>query len=83
MESDDTPPAAQLAQVQAWQRMGGARRAEAAIQMSDDARAIAMEGVRCRHPEYAEFQVRQAMLRMVLGDVLYKKAWPHGLMLAP
>ena len=57
--------------------MGPAKRVETAVAMSQDARAIAMAGIRARHPDYNELQVKQALFRLTLGDRLFKVAWPH------
>jgi hypothetical protein len=54
-----------------------------AVQMSEDARAITMAGIRARHPEYAPAEVEHALFRLVLGDRLYRAAWPDRPLLAP
>ncbi len=51
--------------------------------MSEQARQIAMDGIRHRHPEYTDEQVRHAMYRLTLGDELYEAAWPDRPLLAP
>ena len=56
---------------------------EIAIRMSEDARRITMDGIRSRHPEYTDDEVRHAMLRLTLGDELYAAAWPSRPLLAP
>jgi hypothetical protein len=40
----------------------------------------AISGIRARHPEYDDEQVRLAYARLVLGDDITREAWPgHGL----
>ena len=41
--------------------------------MSDDARAISLDGIKRRHPEYSEAQVQYLMLCALYGDDLAQK----------
>ncbi len=41
------------------------------FELSDNLRAITEAGIRHRHPEYDEEQVRLALIRAVLGDKLF------------
>jgi hypothetical protein len=63
--------------------MGPGRRVEIGHQMSLDARAIASDGIRHRHPDYDESMVRWALFRLLLGDELFRRAWPTAPVLAP
>ena len=49
--------------------------------MSVAIRHIAADGIRLRHPDYDEMQIRHALNRMILGDSLFKAAWPNAPML--
>jgi hypothetical protein len=53
--------------------MDGATRLEMACQMSDDARAISEAGIRHRHPEWTEEQVREELNVLLLGEDLAHK----------
>ena len=79
----DTSLEAHRAQMKAYRAMGGARRSLLAAQMSDDARGIAAEGIRRRHPGYSEREVQHALNRLLLGDELFRAAWPTAPQLAP
>lgn len=72
----DTLAAAARAQDEAWRRLGPQGRIAVAIDLSERVREIAMDGIRTRHPEYSHEEARNAMLRLVLGDELYRAAWP-------
>ena len=74
--SSDTTDAAHRAQIEVYRRMSGSRRVEIAAQMSEDARAIAVAGIRRRHPRYTEAELRHALMRLLLGDDLFSRAWP-------
>jgi hypothetical protein len=63
--------------------MSPQQRCEIAVQLSLMTRAIALEGIRRRHPTYDDHQTRMALYRLVLGDELYRRAWPDEPLLAP
>jgi hypothetical protein len=56
--------------------LGGARRLQMAFEMSDDLRRIVECGVRSRHPEYDDEQVRLACNRIWLGPELFREVQP-------
>ena len=72
----DTTPEAWWVQVEIFRRMTPGRRLELAIEMSDNLRKIVAAGVRSRHPDYTEEQVRLAVNRLYLGEKLFRKAFP-------
>jgi hypothetical protein len=51
--------------------------------MSIAARQIARAGIRSRHPEYSEDELRFALFRLLLGDALFERTWPDAPLLAP
>jgi hypothetical protein len=71
----DTTVEAARVQYEIFRRMPAERRLELALQMSDALREIAAAGVRQRHPDYSEEQVRLAVIRLTLGDDLFRKAY--------
>jgi hypothetical protein len=79
----DTSPEAHEAQMQAYRRMGPEARVRIGFSMSEDVREIAAQGIRSRHPEYAEAQVRSALFRLLYGDELTRAVWPHEALVAP
>jgi hypothetical protein len=79
----DTTPAAHLAQVAVWTRLGGEGRLSLAAQLSDDVSAIARAGIARRHPEYSDAEVRFAYLRLRFGDDLFARAYPGAPRLSP
>lgn len=72
----DTTPEAAWVQMQVYRRMSGEQRLLQVLQMSDAVRAITADGVRCQHPEYSEEQVRLTVIRRMLGEDLFRKAYP-------
>ena len=83
MRPADTAPEAHEVQLEIYRRMGPERRFELGVRMSEDIRALAAEGIRARHPEYSEAEVRFALFRMLLGDELFGRAWPDAPRLKP
>jgi len=79
----DTAPEAARVRLTVYRRMGAARRAAVAMQMCDDSRGNAAAGIRARHPEYSDEQVQYALNRLVLGDELFRAAWPSAPALDP
>lgn len=67
MTARDTSPAAQRVQVAAFGAMTGGERVQLAAAMAEQAKAIALSGIRARHPDLDEIGVHQAWLRLVHG----------------
>jgi hypothetical protein len=59
-----------------YRRMSPERRLRFAFQMTASARRQVTEGVRLRHPEYSDRQVELAVIRMLLGEELFRRAYP-------
>lgn len=66
-----------------YRRMSPNQRSEIAAQMSAMTRSITLENIRRRHPTYDEHQARMAMFRLLVGDELFRRAWPTEPLLAP
>jgi hypothetical protein len=72
----DTTPEAYAAQIEAYRRMSGQERTAVTFRLNELARETAMAGIRARHPDYGEEQVRFALFRLTLGDELTRAVWP-------
>lgn len=79
----DTSPEAYGAQIEAYRRMGGPARCAIAFRLTELARLAAEAGIRQRHPEYDEHQVRRAFFRLRLGDELMRTIWPNEALVDP
>jgi hypothetical protein len=71
-----TTPEAARVQDEIFRRMPPSRRLELALEMSDELRDVSAAGVRDRHPEYMEAQVRLAVIRLSLGEELFRQVYP-------
>jgi hypothetical protein len=74
----DTTAEADLVQLEAYRRMGGAGRAAVVFRLNDLAREAAMAGIRARHPDYDDERQRLAYARLVLGDETMRKVCPQN-----
>jgi hypothetical protein len=72
----DTRPEAAWVQFRIYQRMAPEKRLELAFQMSDFLRRTIREGVRHRHPDFADEQVKLAVCRLTLGEEVFAQAFP-------
>jgi len=72
----DTTREAAWAQVLVYRRMSPEQRLSLACQMNDSLRARLADGVRHRHPELSEEDVKLAVIRLYLGDELFGHAFP-------
>lgn len=76
MRSPDTDPAAHRVQLACFAGMMPAERVERALVMCDEARAIAVAGIRARDPGLTQDEARRVLLRQLLGPALFEAAFP-------
>ena len=70
-------PAARAVQRQVFAAMTGEERVQSAVEMSESAKEIALEGIRSRNPNFTEAEVKRAWFIQLHGEEL------TGLLLAP
>ena len=63
----DTSMAALERQRETFRRMTPGERLAVAAEMSDEIRAVTEAGIRQRHPDYSDDQVRAALVGILLG----------------
>lgn len=69
----DTSSAARERQREAFRRMTPEQRLALAAEMSDEIRALAESGIRGRHPDWTDDEVREALVVILLGrDVAFR-----------
>ena len=72
----DTTLEAARVQFSIFRKMGMEGRARMAIELSNGLRSIIESGVRQRHPDYDENMVRLAAVRIMIGEELFRQAYP-------
>ena len=68
MAISDTSPRFESLQIDLYQKASATRRAQIAADLSDAVRETARAGIRRRHPEYSESEVRRSFLAFVYGQ---------------
>jgi hypothetical protein len=72
----DTSPDAEKKQIEIFRRMGPEKRLRSAAHLSETCRILLEQGIRNRHPNYTEEQVKLAVIRCLLPEDLFLKAYP-------
>lgn len=78
----DTTAEADRVQIEIFRRMSLDKRLSMVFQMTADLRRRMADGIRQRHPDYSERQVKLAVIRLALGDALFRTVYP-GVEIAP
>jgi hypothetical protein len=76
-------PAAWDAQLAMLRSMSGGQRVAIAFRLTRLARDASRAGIRARHPDYGEDEVRRAFFRVLHGDALTRSVWPDRDLLDP
>ena len=72
----DTAPEARAVHIQTLRRMGISGRAAVTFELNRALRETARAGIRGRHPDYTEDQVHRALVRLTLGEELFRAVFP-------
>ena len=72
----DTSSQAFYVQCEVLRRLSAGQRLQRAFDLCDLADEFAVGGIRQRHPDYDSEKLRFALIRIRLGDELFRKAYP-------
>ena len=75
MASADTTTEARAVQIEIYRDIGPDRRSATADRLSGQARALAVGGIRDRHPGWDDRQVLAELVRIMYGDELARAAF--------
>jgi hypothetical protein len=78
MSTQDTTREIEKRQIEILRGMGSEGRLRAAMELSQMSRNLLLEGVRRRHPEYDERQIRLETIRLTLPRELFLYAYPEA-----
>ena len=78
MRVKDTTRQAERIQIEALRRMGPEGRLRAGVSLARTSRELLLAGLRKRHPEFDENQIRMAYFRLVLPPELFLVAYPEA-----
>jgi hypothetical protein len=76
LASPETILEAARVQREVYRRMSPARRLQLIFEMNEALGDLLAAGVRSRHPDYSEAQVKLAGIRLWLGPELFSRAYP-------
>jgi len=83
MRPFDTSPEAYEVQLEGYRKMSPGRKLELVFEMSEMARSLMRSGIRMRHPEYSEDQIKRVMVRLMHGDEIARRMFPGEELVAP
>ena len=72
----DTTIDAARKQFEILRRLDAETRLKMAFELSDNLRSIVEAGVRLRHPQYDEQQINRQVIRLMIGEALFKQVYP-------
>jgi len=71
----DTHPKMEALQIQLWRQASPTRKMEMLAQLNASARMLALAGLRSRHPQASEAELRRRLAGLVLGEELARKVY--------
>jgi len=79
----DTTEEADRVQFETWRRMSADEKLRRMLDSAEAMRETFEAGIRRRHPEYTDSDVRMARTRHEIGDALFSRVYPHEPLLDP
>ena len=74
-KTSDTTDDALREHIKGLRRLGIRGRAAMAFELSDNLRQIVKDGVRHRHPDWTETQIKHEVFRLTYGDQLHNEVF--------
>ena len=74
----DTSPEAYKIQLDIFRAMTPEQRLQRGSELTQFCKGLLADGVKQRHPEYNEEEIRLAVIRIELGEKLFLQAYPHA-----
>lgn len=81
--SHDTSEDAARVQLEVYRRMAPSERLNVGLELTRMARDLLAQGIRVRHPEYSDDEVKWAVIRVWIGRDMFRRAYPHAPQLDP
>ncbi|MCX5635854.1 MAG: hypothetical protein NTW55_08455 [Planctomycetota bacterium] len=73
--SPDTTIEASAVEIDILRKMDVSQRAEMTFQLGNNLREIVESGVRFRHPDYDDRKINMAVLRIFVGDKIFRQIY--------
>lgn len=71
----DTHPKMEALQIQLWKQASPTRKMEMVAQLNASVRTVALAGLRSRHPQASEGELRRKLADLLLGEELARKVY--------
>jgi hypothetical protein len=75
--ADDTTPDIEARQIEGWRRLSDADKAQVIASLSRGVRAMALAGIRDRHPDASPREQFLRLALLTLGTELARQAYPE------
>ena len=79
----DTSEDAARVRLGVYRRMAPSERLNVGLELTRMSRDLLAQGIRARHPEYSDDEVKWAVIRVWIGRDMFRRAYPHGPQLDP
>ena len=76
--SSDTHPKMEALQIQLWRQASPTRKMHMLAQLNASAQTLALMGLRARHPQASEADLRRRLAGLLLGEELAAKVYGAG-----
>ena len=83
MTARDTSEEAARVQLDIYRAMEPADRLRVGLELTQMSRQLLADGIRVRHPEYSDDELRWALIRAWIGPDLFHRAYPSCPQLHP
>jgi hypothetical protein len=83
MKSLDTSKEIEKIQIDILRKKEPEQRLKLALQLFETEKKLLIEGIRSRHPEYTEKEIKLALIRTFLGDELFETIYPEAKKIKP
>lgn len=81
--SRDTSDDAARIQLEVYRRLAPSERLNVGLELTRTSRDLLAQGIRARHPEYSDDEVKWAVIRAWIGRDMFRRAYPNGPQLDP
>ena len=73
--SSDTHPKMEALQIELWRQASPTRKMDMLAQLNASARTLALAGLRSRHPQASETELRRRLADLLLGEEAARKVY--------
>jgi len=78
MQELDTSSEAKKVQIEILRKMKPEQRLRISLELSKFSKKLLEEGIRSRHPEYSEQEMKLAVIKILLGNELFGIVYPDA-----